>query len=72
MNFLNNRRILIIFLFKLLDELWLDYNAIFYLLNSLVDSIVSVFFSFYLVFFYSLAYSFIIIIYLFFRGPRVY
>ena len=51
MNFLNNSRILIIFLFKLLDELWDDYNAIFYLLNNLVDSIVSVFFGFYLVFF---------------------
>ena len=43
MNFLNNSRILIIFLFKLLDELWDYYNAIFYLLNNLVDSIVSVF-----------------------------
>ena len=51
MNFLNNSRILIIFLFKLLDELWHDYNAIFYLLNTLVDSIVSVFFGVYLVFF---------------------
>ena len=51
MKFLNNSRILIIFLFKLLDELWDDYNAIFYLLNNLVDSIVSVFFGFYLVFF---------------------
>ena len=50
MNFLNNSRILIIFLFKLLDELWDDYNAIFYLLNNLGDSIVSVFFGFYLYF----------------------
>ena len=49
MNFLNNGRILI-FLFKLLDELWDDYNAIFYLLNNLGDSIVSVFFGFYLYF----------------------
>ena len=49
MNFLNNGRILI-FLFKLLDELWDDYNAIFYLLNNLGDSIVSVFFDFYLYF----------------------
>ena len=49
--FLNNSKILIIFLFKLLDELWHDYNAIFYLLNNLVDSIVSVFFGIYLVFF---------------------
>ena len=74
MNFLNNSRILIIFLFKLLDELWHDYNAIFYLLNNLVDSIVSVFFGFYLVFFHSLVYSFIILlfIYLLFRGPQVY
>ena len=51
MNFLNNSRILIIFLFKLLDELWHDCNAIFHLLNSLVDTIVSVFFGFYFVFF---------------------
>ena len=51
MNFLNNSRILIIFLFKLLDELWHDYNATFYVLNNLVDSIVSVFFGFYFVFF---------------------
>ena len=66
MNFLNNSRILIIFLFKLVDELRDDYNAIFYLLNNLVYSIVSVFFGFYLVFFYSLVYSFdIFIIYLF-------
>ena len=78
MVFLNNSRILIIFLFKILDELWHDYNAIFYLLNNLVDSIVSVFFGFYLVFFYSLVYSFIILlfiylfIYLLFRGPQVY
>ena len=57
---------MIIFLFKLLDELRDDYNAIFYLLNNLVYSIVSVFFGFYLVFFYSLVYSFdIFIIYLF-------
>ena len=49
MNFLNNGRILI-FLFKLLDKLWDDYNAIFYLLNNLGDSIVSVFFGFYLYF----------------------
>ena len=34
------------FSFKLLDELWHDYNVIFYLFNSLVDSIVSVFFGF--------------------------
>ena len=52
MNFLNNSRILIIFLFELLEFkflfklLWDDYNAIFYLLNNLVDSIVSVFFGF--------------------------
>ena len=51
MNFLNNNRILIIFLFKLLDELWHDYNVIFYLLNSLVDSIVSVFFGFFTLYF---------------------
>ena len=51
MNFLNNSRILIIFLFMLIDELWHDYNTIFYLLNSLGDSIVSVFFGFFLVFF---------------------
>ena len=44
------------------DELWHDYNAIFYLLNTLVDSIVSVFFGVYLVFFYSLVYSFIILL----------
>ena len=50
MNFLNNSRILIVFLLRLLDELWHDYNAIFYLLNNLVDSVVSVFFGFYLVF----------------------
>ena len=62
MNFLNNSRILIIFLIKLLDELWHDYNAIFYLLNTSVDSIVSVFFGVYLVFFYSLVYSFIILL----------
>ena len=64
MNFLNNSRILIIFLFKLLDELWDYYNAIFYLLNNLVDSIVSVFFGFYLVFFHSLVYSFIILLFI--------
>ena len=64
MNFLNNSRILIIFLFKLLDELWDYYNAIFYLLNNLVDSIVSVFLiGFNLVFFHSLVYSFIILAY---------
>ena len=51
MNFLNNSRILIIFLFKLRDELCHDYNATFNILNNLVDSIVSVFFGFYLVFF---------------------
>ena len=67
MNFLNNSRILIIFLFKLLDELWDDYNAIFYLLNNLGDSIVSVFFGFYLYFlqlsiliYYCIIYLFII------------
>ena len=53
-----------------------DYNAIFYLLNNLVDSIVFVFFGFYLVFFFdhSLVYSFIILLfmYLLFRGPQVY
>ena len=65
MNFLNNSRILIIFLFKLLDELWDDYNAIFYLLNNLVDSIVSVFLiGFNLVFFHSLVYSFIILLFI--------
>ena len=66
MNFLNNSRILIIFLFKLLDELWHDYNAIFYLLSNLVASIVSVFICFYLVFFIA-CYIFIcyFIIYLF-------
>ena len=48
--FLNNNRILVIFLFKLFDELWHDYNAIFYLLNNLVDSIVSVFLVFTLYF----------------------
>ena len=66
MNFLNNSRILIIFLFKLLDELWDDYNAIFYLLNNLVDSIVSVFLiGFNLVFFFhSLVYSFIILLFI--------
>ena len=63
--FLNNSRILIIFLFKLLDELWHDYNAIFYLLNNLVDSIVSVFFGFYLVFFYTLVDSFIILLFIY-------
>ena len=76
MNFLNNRRILIIFLFMSLDELWYDYNAIFYLLNNLVDSIVFVFFVFLPLIFYSLVYSFIIllfiIIFLLFRGPQVY
>ena len=73
MNFLNNSRILIIFLFKLLNGLWDDYNATFYLLNNLVDSMVSVFFGFYLVL-YSLVYSFIIVlfIYLLFRRPQVY
>ena len=47
---------------------------IFYLLNSLVDSIVSVFFGFLPCIFYSLAYSFIILllIYLLLRGPQVY
>ena len=65
MNFLNNSRILIIFLFKLLDELWDYYNAIFYLLNNLVDSIVSVFLiGFNLVFFHSLVYSFIILLFI--------
>ena len=53
MNVLNSSRILIIFLFKLFDELCGDYN-IFYLLNNLVDSIVFVFFGFYLVFFFSI------------------
>ena len=58
-------RILIIFLFKLLDELWDYYNAIFYLLNNLVDSIVSVFLiGFNLVFFHSLVYSFIILLFI--------
>ena len=52
MNFLNNSRILIIFLFKLLDELWHDYNAIFYLLSSLVDSTVFVFFGFFILYFF--------------------
>ena len=51
MNFLNNSRILIIFLFKSPDELWDDYKVIFYLLNSLVDSIVSVFFGFFTLYF---------------------
>ena len=65
MNFLNSSRILIIFLFKLLDELWDYYNAIFYLLNNLVDSIVSVFLiGFNLVFFHSLVYSFIILLFI--------
>ena len=65
MNFLNNSRILIIFLLKLLDELWDDYNAIFYLLNNLVDSIVSVFLiGFNLVFFHSLVFSFIILLFI--------
>ena len=65
LNFLNNSRILIIFLFKLLDELWDYYNAIFYLLNNLVDSIVSVFLiGFNLVFFHSLVYSFIILLFI--------
>ena len=65
MNFLNNSRILIIFLFKLLDELWDYYNAIFYLLNNLVDSIVSVFLiGFNLVFFHSLVYWFIILLFI--------
>ena len=65
MNFLNNSRILIIFLFKLLDELWDYYNAIFYLLNNLVDSIVSVFLiGFNLVFFHSLVYSIIILLFI--------
>ena len=50
MIFLNNSGILIIFLFKLPDELRHDYNAIFYLLNNLVDSIVSVFLVFALYF----------------------
>ena len=60
MNFLNNSRILISFLFKLLDELWHDYKVIFYLLNNLVDSTVSVF-GFFTLYFYSLVYSFIIL-----------
>ena len=65
MNFLNNSRILIIFLFKLLDELWDYYNAIFYLLNNLVDSIVPVFLiGFNFVFFHSLVYSFIILLFI--------
>ena len=65
MNFLNNSRILIIFLFKLPDELWDYYNAIFYLLNNLVDSIVPVFLiGFNLVFFHSLVYSFIILLFI--------
>ena len=65
LNFLNNSRILIIFLFKLLDELWGYYNAIFYLLHNLVDSIVSVFLiGFNLVFFHSLVYSFIILLFI--------
>ena len=65
LNFLNNSRILIIFQFKLLDELWDYYNAIFYLLNNLVDSIVSVFLiGFNLVFFHSLVYSFIILLFI--------
>ena len=65
LNFLNNSRILIIFLFKLLDELWDYYNAIFYLLHNLVDSIVSVFLiGFNLVFFHSLVYSFIILLFI--------
>ena len=51
MNFLNNSRILIIFLIKSPDELWHDYKVIFYLLNSLVDSIVSVFFGFFTLYF---------------------
>ena len=74
MNFLNNSRILIIFLFKLLNGLWDDYNATFYLLNNLVDSMVSVFFGFYLVL-YSLVYSFIIVLFIYlllFRRPQVY
>ena len=61
MNFLNNSRILISFLFKLLDELWHDYKVIFYLLNNLIDSTVSVFFGFFTSYFYSLVYSFIIL-----------
>ena len=64
MNFLNNGRILI-FLFKLLDELWDDYNAIFYLLNNLGDSIVSVFFRFYLYFLWLSILIYYCIIYLF-------
>ena len=65
LNFLNNSRILIIFLFKLLDELWGYYNAIFYLLHNLVDSIVSVFLiGFNLVFFHSLVSSFIILLFI--------
>ena len=46
---------MIIFLFKLLDELRHDYNATFYLLNSLVDYIVFV----YSLYFYSLVYLFL-------------
>ena len=41
------------------------YNAIFYLLNNLVDSIVPVFLiGFNLVFFHSLVYSFIILLFI--------
>ena len=72
MNFLNNSRILIIFLFKSLDELWDYYNAIFYLLNNLVDSIVSVFLiGFNLVFFHSLVYSFIILLFIIWRAASL-